>query len=163
MLNKKLEKVLNEQLNLELQSAYIYQSMAAYFERTNFKGFAKWMDLQAVEEQEHARKIYDFIFSRGGNVVLSSIEAPKTTWKNAEEVFKESLAHEQGVTKSIDKIYALARKENDYATEIFLQWFITEQVEEEETVAEIIEKIKLLGITNASAIYLLDKELGERA
>lgn len=163
MLNKKLEKALNEQLNMELQSGYIYQAMAAYFEKNNFKGFAKWMDLQAIEEQGHARKIYDYIFSKGGTVTLEGIDTPKAAWKNAEEVFKESLVHEQEVTKSIDKIYALARKENDYATEIFLQWFITEQVEEEENVTEIIEKIKSLGVTNSSAMYLLDKELGERA
>ena len=163
MLNKKLEKALNEQLNMELQSAYIYQSMAAYFEGANFKGFAKWMDLQATEEQEHARKIYDYIFSKGGTVTLTAIDAPKSSWKNAEEVFKDSLGHEQAVTKSIDKIYALARKENDYATEIFLQWFITEQIEEEENVTEIIDKIKLLGVSITTSMYLLDKELGTRA
>lgn len=163
MLNKKLEKALNEQLNMELQSGYIYQSMAAYFEKNNFRGFARWMDMQAKEEQGHARKIYDYIFSKGGTVTLTAIDSPKANWKNTEEVFKESLEHEQAVTKSIDKIYTLARKENDYATEIFLQWFITEQVEEEENVSEIIEKIKLLGVTNSSAMYLLDKELGERA
>ena len=163
MLNKKLEKALNEQLNMELQSAYIYQSMSAYFEGANFKGFAKWMDLQAKEEQEHARKIYDYIFSKGGTVILTAIDAPKLSWKNAEEVFKDSLAHEQAVTKSIDKLYALARKENDYAAEIFLQWFVTEQIEEEENVTEIIDKIKLLGVSNTTSMYLLDKELGTRA
>ena len=163
MLNKKIEKALNDQLNMELQSAYIYQSMAAYFEGNNFKGFAKWMDVQAKEEQEHARKMYEYIFAKGGKVTLEGIDAPKLTWKNAEEVFKESLGHEQAVTKSIEKIYSLARKENDYATEIFLQWFITEQVEEEDNATSILEKIKLLGVTNNASMYLLDKELGERA
>ena len=119
MLNKKLEKALNEQLNMELQSAYIYQSMAAYFEGANFKGFAKWMDLQATEEQEHARKIYDYIFSKGGTVILTAIDAPKLSWKNAEEVFKDSLAHEQAVTKAIDKLYALARKEMEFYRNLF--------------------------------------------
>ena len=163
MLNKKIEKALNDQLNMELQSAYIYQSMAAYFEGINFKGFAKWMEVQAGEEKEHAKKIYDYIFAKGGKVTLEGIDAPKTSWKNAEEVFKESLGHEQAVTKSIEKIYALARKEDDYATEIFLQWFITEQVEEEDNATSILEKIKLLGANNSTSMYLLDKELGARA
>ena len=94
--------------------------------------------------------------------IIIPYPAPKSSWKNAEEVFKDSLAHEQAVTKSIDKLYALARKENDYAAEIFLQWFVTEQIEEEENVTEIIDKIKLLGVTNSASMYLLDKELGAR-
>ena len=161
MYSKKIEKALNDQINKELYSAYLYQSMATYLEDLNMKGFAKWMDVQAQEEVKHARKIYEYIFSRGGKVILAGIENPKTKWKNAEEIFSDALEHEQFVTKSINSIYELAKKESDYPTEIFLQWFITEQVEEEETASEILEKIKMFG-NDKSAMYFLDKELGGR-
>ena len=120
MLSKKVEKALNDQLNMEYSSAYVYQAMAAYFSDINFSGFAAWMDNQAEEERTHARKIYDYILERGGKVALSEIRAPKSQYKSALEAFEDSLKHEKAVTKSIEKLYVLARDEKDLGTEIFL-------------------------------------------
>ena len=161
MLSKKVEKALNDQLNMEYSSAYVYQAMAAYFSDINFSGFAAWMDNQAEEERTHARKIYDYILERGGKVALSEIRAPKSQYKSALEAFEDSLKHEKAVTKSIEKLYVLARDEKDFGTEVFLQWFITEQIEEESTVESIIDKFKMLEGTN-TALYLLNNELGSR-
>ena len=161
MLSKKVEKALNDQLNMEYSSAYVYQAMAAYFSDINFSGFAAWMDNQAEEERTHARKIYDYILERGGKVVLSEIRAPKSQYKSALEAFEDSLKHEKAVTKSIEKLYVLAKDEKDFGTEVFLQWFITEQIEEESTVESIIDKFKMLEGTN-TALYLLNNELGSR-
>ncbi|MBP6467858.1 MAG: ferritin [Fusobacteriaceae bacterium] len=161
MLSKKVEKALNDQLNMEYSSAYVYQAMAAYFSDINFSGFAAWMDNQAEEERTHARKIYDYILERGGKVALSEIRAPKSQYKSALEAFEDSLKHEKAVTKSIEKLYVLAKDEKDFGTEVFLQWFITEQIEEESTVESIIDKFKMLEGTN-TALYLLNNELGSR-
>ena len=161
MLSERLEKALNDQLNKEYSSAYLYQAMSAYFSKSNFLGFALWMDKQAEEERLHARKIYDYILERGGTVILSSIEAPKLEYKNSREAFEASLLHEKGVTKSIGNLYSLAKEENDFGTEIFLQWFITEQIEEEATIEHILDKFNMLEETK-TALYLLNKELGER-
>ena len=161
MLSKKVEKALNDQLNMEYSSAYVYQAMAAYFSDINFSGFAAWMDNQAEEERTHARKIYDYILERGGKVALSEIRAPKSQYKSALEAFEDSLKHEKAVTKSIEKLYVLAKDEKDFGTEVFLQWFITEQIEEESTVESIIDKFKMLEGKN-TALYLLNNELGSR-
>ena len=161
MLSKKVEKALNDQLNMEYSSAYVYQAMAAYFSDINFSGFAAWMDNQAEEERTHARKIYDYILERGGKVALSEIRAPKSQYKSALEAFEDSLKHEKAVTKSIEKLYVLAKDEKDFGTEVFLQWFITEQIEEESTVESIIDKFKMLEGTN-TALYLINNELGSR-
>ena len=161
MLSKKVEKALNDQLNMEYSSAYVYQAMAAYFSDINFSGFAAWTDNQAEEERTHARKIYDYILERGGKVALSEIRAPKSQYKSALEAFEDSLKHEKAVTKSIEKLYVLAKDEKDFGTEVFLQWFITEQIEEESTVESIIDKFKMLEGTN-TALYLLNNELGSR-
>ena len=146
---------------MEYSSAYVYQAMAAYFSDINFSGFAAWMDNQAEEERTHARKIYDYILERGGKVALSEIRAPKSQYKSALEAFEDSLKHEKAVTKSIEKLYVLAKDEKDFGTEVFLQWFITEQIEEESTVESIIDKFKMLEGTN-TALYLLNNELGSR-
>ena len=119
------------------------------------------MDNQAEEERSHGRKIYDYILERGGKVVLSEIRAPKSQYKSALEAFEDSLKHEKAVTKSIEKLYVLAKDEKDFGTEVFLQWFITEQIEEESTVESIIDKFKMLEGTN-TALYLLNNELGSR-
>ena len=161
MLSKKVEKALNDQLNMEYSSAYVYQAMSAYFSEIIYSGFAVWMDNQAEEERSHGRKIYDYILERGGKVVLSEIRAPKSQYKSVLEVFEDSLKHEKAVTKSIEKLYVLARDEKDLGTEIFLQWFITEQIEEESTIESIIEKFKMLEGTK-TALYLLNKEMGAR-
>ena len=159
-LTKKTEKLLNDQVNMELGAAYQYQAMAAHFESL---GFAKWMDNQAKEEIEHSRKFYDYLLSRNGKVVLEALGKPKGNFKTVKEVFEDSLKHEQSVTKSIEAIYENVRKEKDYGAEVFLNWFVSEQEEEEETVQKIIDKITLLNVDKDSvALYMFDKEMGER-
>lgn len=161
MLKDNVEKALNKQINAELYSAYLYQAMAAYFEDKSLDGFAHWMDLQAEEEMEHARKIYDYVNERGGRVILEGIDKPKNEWESNLEVFEDSLAHEEKVTAMINDLVALADKENDYATHSFLQWFVDEQVEEEDTVGEIVDKLKLVG-DSTQGLFMMDDKLAAR-
>ncbi len=161
MLKESVEKALNEQINAELYSAYLYQSMAAYFENKSLAGFASWMDLQVEEEQAHARKIYDFVNERGGRVIFEGIEKPKSDWDSNLEVFEDSLEHEEKVTAMINDLVSLAEEEKDYATHSFLQWFVDEQVEEEDTFGEIVDKLRLVGDSTQS-LFMLDDKLGAR-
>ncbi len=160
-LKKEILEALNDQLNAELESAYIYQAMAAMFEEEGFPGFAAWMDMQALEEQEHARKFYDFINERGGRVKLAAISEPPFEWDSPQAVFEAALEHEEYISDRINNLVSLAREHDDYATEVFLNWFVDEQVEEEDTVNEILDKFEKVGDTN-TGIYMLDKELGAR-
>lgn len=161
MFNKKLEEALNEQINKELYSAYLYLGMAVHFESEGLKGFASWMRVQAKEEQEHAMKIYDYLFSVDGTPALKTIkEVPTHYEKKPIEVIQEVLKHEQFVTASINSLYELALAEKDYKTQLFLQWFINEQVEEEENDRDILDTFKY--IDNNAGLLLLDKELGKR-
>jgi ferritin len=162
MVSKKMLDALNNQLNEELYSSYLYLSMAAYFEEKNLKGFAQWFRIQSQEEYGHGMKFYTFIDQVGGKVVLKAIKAPKTTWKSIMEIFKDTLAHEKHITSLINKLVGQAMQEKDYATNNFLQWFVNEQVEEEATVEEIIHKLEMIG-DNKGGLYMLDKELGARA
>ena len=161
MLKENVEKALNEQINAELYSAYLYQSMAAYFEDKSLAGFARWMDVQADEEMAHARKIYDFVNERGGRVILDGIDKPKNEWNSNLEVFEDSLAHEEKITAMINDLVALADEEKDYATHSFLQWFVDEQVEEEDNVGEIVDKLRLAG-DSAQGLFMMDDKLGAR-
>lgn len=161
MLKDKIQKALNAQMNLELSSSYLYLSMAAYFESQNLSGFAHWMKVQSGEEYGHAMKIYGYINQRNGRVNLSKIDAPKSEWKDASEVFSETLKHEQKVTKAIDELVDLTITEKDHASNTYLQWFVTEQVEEEATAMNILDKIKMVG-DNKNGLFLLDRELGMR-
>lgn len=161
MLKDKIQKALNAQMNLELSSSYLYLAMAAYFESENLNGFASWMKIQSGEEYGHAMKIYGYINQRNGRVNLAKIDSPKSEWKGAVEVFSETLKHEQLVTKAIDDLVDLAVTEKDHATNTFLQWFVTEQVEEEATAMNILDKIKMVG-DNKNGLFLLDRELGMR-
>jgi ferritin len=162
MLKAKIQKALNAQMNFEMSSSYLYLAMAAYFESQNLSGFAHWMKLQSGEEYGHAMKIYGYINQRNGRISLTKIDAPKSEWKGAIEVFAETLKHEQSVTTEIDKLVDLATIEKDHATNAFLQWFVTEQVEEEATALTILDKIKLVG-DNKSGLFFLDREMGMRA
>jgi ferritin len=128
----------------------------------NLKGFAHWMQVQAVEETKHAMKIYGHVNERGGKVVLQQIDAPPSSWKSAREMFEQAYQHEQKVTESINKIVELARTRKDNATEVFLQWFVSEQVEEEASTNEIAQKLQLVG-DDAPALVMLDAELGRRS
>ncbi|MGO8926436.1 MAG: ferritin [Limisphaerales bacterium] len=161
-LSSKLERVLNDQINLELCSAYAYFGMAAYFEHTAFTGFGKWMEVQSKEELAHANRFFKYIVERGGKVALQAIPEPKCDYKSPFEVFKASLGHEQKVSASICAIYELATAEKDYATLSFLKWFLDEQVEEERNVGDVLAKLELAG-DNRSALYQIDLQAGRRA
>lgn len=161
MSNKVLEKALNEQLNAELYSAYLYLSMSAYFSDVGLSGFANWMRVQAKEEQFHAMKFYDYINERGGRVKLAAIDAPRTEWDSPLDCIEAVLEHEQKVTALVYGLVDLAIEEKDHATNIFLQWFVTEQVEEEDNVNEVLSKLKLID-GKGNGMFIMDKELGTR-
>jgi len=161
MISKKMEDALNEQVNAELYSAYLYLSMESYFKSRNLNGFANWMRVQTQEEVMHATKIYDFINERGGRVTLKAIEGPQTEWDSALAVFKAAYEHEQKVTGLINDLVDLAIKEKDHATNSFLQWFVNEQVEEESSADEIVQQLKMME--NApGGMFMFDRELGQR-
>jgi len=161
-LSTKLEKVLNDQINLELCSAYAYLGMAAYFETTPFTGFAAWMRVQSREEIGHANRFFKYIVERGGKVTLGALAAPKMDYKSPLEVFKASLGHEQKVSAAICAIYEQAAAEKDYPTLSFLKWFLDEQVEEERNVTEMLARLELAN-DNRGALYQLDAQAGRRA
>ena len=160
-LNSKIEEVLNNQINREIYSAYLYLSMAAYFDATGLKGMANWTKIQYQEEMAHAMKIFNYVNDRGGRVILESIEKPATEWVSPIDVFEGILKHEEYITKNINELIAVATEEKDYATINFLQWFISEQVEEEANVNEILDQLNLIG-DNKMGLVMLDKELGQR-
>lgn len=161
MIGKAMQDAMNEQINKELFSSYLYLSMAAYFEEKNLPGFANWMRIQANEERDHAMKFYEFILECGGKVTLKAIAAPQTDWASALEVAEEVAAHEAKVTASIYALYELAQKEKDYPAQMMLQWFITEQVEEEKNAAEIVANLKMIE-ERGTAILMLDHRLAKR-
>ncbi|MFZ5880546.1 MAG: ferritin [Chloroflexota bacterium] len=162
MIGKAMQDAMNEQINKELFSAYLYLSMAAYFEDRSLPGFAHWMRMQEAEEREHAMKFYDFILERGGRVTLKAIDAPRTEWASTMEVVEEVAAHEAKVSASINALYELALAEKDYPSQIMLQWFITEQVEEEKNAAEIVASLKMIE-AHETAVLQLDHRLGKRS
>lgn len=161
MLSDKMVKALNDQVNAEMYSAYFYLAMNAYFESHSLAGFSHWMRMQAQEEMLHAMKIYDYVNERGGQVVLDAIAKPPAQWNSAQEVFNDVLAHEQKVTGLINELMNLALDERDHATAGFLQWFVSEQVEEEDNVGAVVDKLKLIG-SDTSGLFVLDQELGKR-
>lgn len=161
MLNDPIEKALNEQINSELYSEYLYLSMAAYYEDEGLPGFASWMRAQADEERAHAMRIYDFVIERDGRITLSSIDSPPTEWSDPAAAFEAAYEHEIEISEMIDDLVALARKENDNATENMLQWFVAEQVEEEATAQEILDKLRHVG-DDGPGLLMVDQELGQR-
>lgn len=161
MISKVMQDAINEQINKELYSSYIYLSMAAYFERKNLPGFGNWLRIQTAEENEHAMKLYNHLLERGGKVELKAIAAPKVDWGSAMDAVKEVLAHEQFVTKSIHELYEVALNEKDYAAQVMLHWFIEEQVEEEANATAILENMQSIE-THETAILMLDHRLSKR-
>ena len=161
MFNQKIQDAFNKQLNAELFSSYLYLSMSAYFDSQTLKGMANWMRMQAQEEVQHAMKFYDFINDRGGRVVLAPVEGPETEWDSPLAAFEGAHKHECKVTGLIHDLVDLAIKEKDHAANAFLQWFVTEQVEEEASVTEIADKLRLVG-DRGGVLFMLDKELGQR-
>ncbi len=161
MISKKMEKALNEQVNAELFSAYLYLSMEAYFKSLNLNGFANWMRVQTQEEIAHAMKIYEFINERGGRITMKAIDGPETKWDSPLAVFKAVYEHEQKVTGLINDLVDLAIEEKDHATNAFLQWFVNEQVEEESSADEMVQQLKMMEKA-PGGIFMLDRELGQR-
>jgi len=161
MLKERIEQELNKQLNREFFSSYLYMSMAAYFQSVDLLGFANWMQIQAKEELVHAEKFYNFIQERGARVTLEQIEKPQTEWTSPLAAFEDSYAHELHITASINELVNIALEEKDHATNIFLQWFVTEQVEEESNAVEVIRKLKLMKDA-PGGMFMLDKELAMR-
>ncbi len=161
MLSKKMEEALNAQINAEIFSTYLYLAMAAWFHSRKLEGFARWMEMQAREEWEHSMKFFHYVDERGGRVILSAIEAPPSEWESPLEAFKAAYEHEKYITGRIHDLVALAREEKDYATENFLQWFVTEQVEEESSVNAIVQQMKLVQ-GSKNGLYMIDRELGKR-
>jgi len=156
-----MEKELNLQINKEFNAQYIYLSMSAYAESIGLNGIAHWFRLQSEEEYTHAMKIYDFVNERGGRVVLDEIKKPKQDFKSAKQLFELALEHEEYVTDSINKLVDLANKEKDHATISFLNWFVDEQVEEESSVNNILDKFQYID-EHRSGLYMLDRELSNR-
>lgn len=161
MLNPKMEKALNEQVNAEMFSAYLYLSMSAYFESKNLAGFANWMKVQANEELTHAMKFYTFINERGGRVELMAIEKPKSDFEGPVAVVEETLTHERHVTSLIHKLVEMSIELKDYATQNMLQWFISEQVEEESNVSLLLERLKMVA-SSPQGMFIIDNELKQR-
>ncbi|MBN1806772.1 MAG: ferritin [Sedimentisphaerales bacterium] len=161
MISKSMEEAVNEQVNAELYSAYLYLSMESYFKSRNLNGFANWMRVQAQEEVWHAMKIYDFINERGGRAILKAIKEPQTEWDSVLAVFYAAYEHEQKVTGLINNLVDLAINEKDHATNSFLQWFVNEQVEEESSADAIVQQLKMME-TAPGGMFMLNRELGQR-
>ncbi len=161
MIKPSVQDALNDQIKHELNSAYVYLAVSAYCDRKGLPGFACWMQAQSNEELQHAMKIFDFISDRGGVVKLQSLEGPATDYGSPLDIAEKALQHEQLVTGQINKVYELAVKEQDYATQALMQWYVTEQVEEEKNANLLIDQLKMAG-DNRSALLMLDMELGKR-
>ena len=161
MISKNIQEAFNKQINAETFSAYLYLSMAAYFANLNLSGFSNWMKCQAQEEMVHSMKFYNFIVERGGRVKLAAIGAPEISWASPLAVFEAAYNHEQLVTSLINKLVDLAASESDHATHIFLQWFVTEQVEEEANADAVVQQLKLVG-DSVQGLFMVDRELAQR-
>lgn len=161
MLNKKMQKAINEQINKEFYSEYLYLSMAAYLEDQGLSGMANFMKVQAEEERFHAMKFFDYVNERGGRVFLKKIDQPEEEFDSVLAVFEDSLEHEKFVTKSINELMDIAIEINDHATRSFLNWYVDEQVEEEDTFSNIVNQLKLIG-GKGNGLLMMDKEMAGR-
>ena len=161
MISPTIQNAINDQIKHEFFSSYLYLSMSAYFETLSLPGFASWMRMQSQEEHAHAMKFFDFLNDRNGTVELQALDQPAGEFQSPLDVFDQALDHERQVTALIHRLYELALKENDYATQTLLQWFITEQVEEEKTVREIVAKLRMVS-HDAASVLDVDRELGSR-
>jgi ferritin len=160
-LSQKVQDAINDQINAELYSAYLYYSMAAYFESISLKGFSHWMRVQALEEMTHVQKFFSYLNDRGGRVLMKPIEAPPSEWASPLAIFEGAYAHEVKVTGLVNQLMDLALAESDHATCNFLQWFVGEQVEEEASADEVVQKLKLVDKTEGG-LFLLDQEMDKR-
>ena len=162
MFDKKLQDAFNGQINAELQSAYLYLAMASWLDSQSLPGMAGWMRMQAQEEVMHAMKFYDFVQERGGRVILTALETPQAEWESPLKAFEDTLTHERKVTSLIHNLVDLSIAEKDHAANAFLQWFVTEQVEEEATAEQVVDRLTLAG-NNPAALLMFDDKLGQRA
>jgi ferritin len=160
-LNRKIEEALNRQIQSEFYSSYVYLSMSGYSDSQNLPGFGAWMRAQSEEERGHAMRLFDYVQNRGGRVRLASIAEPKAEFESPRVMFEEALTHEQSVTTTIHELYRLAQEEKDYPTEVELQWFVQEQVEEEKTIQDILAQLAMIG-DHPAALVMLDHRLGSR-
>lgn len=161
-LSKDIQEAINDQIHHEFLSAYVYLAMSAYLEAASLKGFSHWMRIQAKEEVNHAMKLFDYVNDRNGRVELKALEKPPFEFKSVLATFEQALEHEKKVTQLIHSLYEKATKEGDYATQVQLTWFIAEQVEEEATATEVVDRLKIAG-NDGAALLILDRELGARA
>ena len=161
MISEKMEKAFNDQINKELYSEYLYLSMKGYFERLNLKGFVNWLDIQTKEEHAHAMGMYDYVHTRGGKVVLEAIDKPETDWESPVACFEQVLSHEEYVTSRINALLDVAEETKDRAATLFLNWYLKEQVEEEESAGGVLATLKLIG-DDKKALLMFDKELAAR-
>lgn len=161
MFNEKIEKIINEQINAEMYSSYLYLAMSSYCADLGLVGFSNWLKIQAKEELSHADFMFNYLIERNGRVVLEAIEKPPLDWKNIIEVFEETLKHEQYISSRINNIVTLAMDEKDHATASFFKWFIDEQVEEEATASDVLNKLKLTKAEGA-ALFFMDQEMLKR-
>lgn len=161
-MNDNVRSAINDQINREFFAAYLYLAMAAHFDVEALEGFSRWMRMQAQEELGHAMRLYDYLLERGARVELRTIEEPPEKFGSPLSIAEQALEHERGVSKSIDRIYALAHKEGDYATQVQLQWFVTEQVEEEHSAETMVERLRMAG-DNRAALLILDREVAARS
>lgn len=161
MISPKMTDAINQQINAELYSSYLYMSMSAYFEDVQLPGCAHWMVVQAQEEMTHALRLYQHLIERGGRALMKAIDGPETQWDSPLACFQAVAEHEAKVTALINGLMALAREENDFASEGFLQWFVKEQVEEEASAADVVGKVKMAQDAQGG-LYMLDKELAAR-
>ena len=161
MLSKKLHNGLNNQINAELFSAYLYLAMSSWFKAQNLEGFASWLQIQAQEEVEHAMKFYGYLHDKGADVELKQIDTPQKSWKSPLAAFEDAYKHEVYVSSLINDLADLAVAEKDHATNVFLHWFVEEQVEEEASALAVVEKLKLVA-THPGGVYMLDREMASR-
>lgn len=161
MPSKKIESALNQQIQSEFYSAYLYLAMSAYCREIHLDGFAHWLEIQSREEIGHAMRLYKYLHDRGGRVVLQAIDRPPESYKSPRRMFEQVLKHEQEITKAVHKLYKLAQDEKDYATEVELQWLINEQVEEEKTAGDILQKLTVMG-DQPTTLLMMDHHLGKR-
>ena len=161
MLSKKMNDAINAQINAEYYSSYLYLSMAAWAEEQNLPGFGNWFRIQVQEEMFHAMKMFDYVIERGGRVTLTAIDGPATEWDSPTAVFEATLKHEQHVTSLINKLVDLALAESDHASNTFLQWFVTEQIEEEASADAVLRTLKRMGDAQGG-LFMLDRELSQR-
>ncbi|HEX6972516.1 MAG TPA: ferritin [Limnochordia bacterium] len=161
MIDERIQDAINEQIKVELESAYVYLAAAAYCEAIDFPGAARWMRAQSKEEASHAMRLFEYLIDRNGRVALQALPKPPFEFPSLQGVFESALEHERRVTAAIQRLYDLAAAAKDHATEVALHWFVTEQVEEEKTTEEIVARLRLIG-NDGTGLHLLDRELGER-